>query len=315
MEYRLNRHADEIAQRAIRDCQRLGIREVPGQVCKIVDFGIDVPGGLEAGCVLASICVSGYASVELTGPRSAELPWPSVVVRTDHPLAACMASQYAGWQVAKDGYFAMGSGPMRAASGGEELFDQIGLRESSEVAVGVLETRKIPPAAVCVELANKCGVPVEQLLLALAPTASLAGNVQIVARSVETALHKLHELGFDLHRVVSGMGIAPLPAVAGDDLAGIGRTNDAVLYGGSVTLWISGRDDDLETLAPRVPSKASRDFGRPFGEIFQRYEHDFYRIDPHLFSPAEITLVSLESGRTYRGGEVRSDILMESLEG
>ena len=60
-----------------------------------------------------------------------------------------MASQYAGWQISVDmapgpdgkskKYFAMGSGPMRAAAGREELFDTIGHREASPVAVGVLD--------------------------------------------------------------------------------------------------------------------------------------------------------------------------------
>ena len=40
----------------------------------------------------------------------------------------------------------------------------------------------------------------------------------MVARSVETALHKLHELKFDLNQIVSAFGTAPLPPVATKDL-------------------------------------------------------------------------------------------------
>ena len=106
-----------------------------------------------------------------------------------------------------------------------------------------------------------------------------------MARSVETALHKLHVLGFDLSRVVSGLGKAPLPPVASDDLVAIGLTNDAILYGGQVTLSVRGDDDSIAEIGPRVPSSSSPDHGRPFGEIFSRYNNDFYRIDPLLFSP------------------------------
>ena len=75
--------------------------------------------------------------------------------------------------------------------------------------------------------------------------------MQVVARSVETALHKLHEIGYDLHNVVSGFGAAPLPPVAADDLVGIGRTNDAILYGGEVTLWVKDDDRRLATALKR----------------------------------------------------------------
>jgi methenyltetrahydromethanopterin cyclohydrolase len=151
------------------------------------------------------------------------------------------------------------------------------------------------------------------LTLLIAPTASLAGTIQVVARSVETALHKMAELGFELARIESGHGVAPLPPIAKNDLAAIGRTNDAILYGGEVTLWMRGADDEIERLGPAVPSSASADFGRPFAEIFAAANHDFYKIDPHLFSPAVVNLVSLDSGRSWRFGEVRPDILARSF--
>lgn len=315
MEYRLNRQAYDLAEFALGNQQRLRIRELAGHPCRMVDFGVQAEGGLEAGCVLARLCSAGYATVDLSDSPFPDLVWPSVRFWTDHPLASCMASQYAGWQISHADYFAMGSGPMRAAAKAEELIAELECGETSDVAVGVLETRQIPPASVCEKIAGRCNVPVERLLLAVAPTASLAGTVQIVARSVETALHKMHELGLELRKVVSGFGCAPLPPVAADDLAAIGRANDAILYGGRVTLWMSGPDQDLESLAARMPSSASRDFGRPFSELFARHDHDFYKLDPHLFSPAAITLISLESGRTFRGGEIRPDILEESFEG
>ena len=128
-------------------------------------------------------------------------------------------------------------------------------------------------------------------------------------------MHKLFELGFDLSRVVAGHGVAPLPPVASEDLVGIGRTNDAVLYGARVTLWVRGDDDALQALGPRVPSQASPDYGRPFAEIFERYERDFYRIDPLLFSPAEIHFVNLDTGKMLRFGPPQAEVLHESFLG
>jgi methenyltetrahydromethanopterin cyclohydrolase len=143
----------------------------------------------------------------------------------------------------------------------------------------------------------------------------MAGNVQVVARSLETALHKLHELKFDLGHVVSGSGTAPLPPVAGDWLSAIGRTNDAILYGGRVILCVRADDGQIAEIGPSVPSSASPDHGAPFAEIFARYEQDFYKIDPMLFSPAEVVFHNLKTGRAHAFGKAAPDVLRRSFFG
>lgn len=275
----------------------------------VLDFGIDMPGGQEAGLLLARVCLADLADVSLTASE----PWPLVSVATERPVAACMASQYAGWEIKGEKYFAMGSGPMRAAAGREPLFDDIGFREESDVCVGVIESDKLPPEVVCEEIAAKCGIGADRLTLLVAPTSSLAGTFQVVARSVETALHKLHEIGFDLSRVERGQGSAPLPPVAADDLAAIGVTNDAILYGGEVTLYVRGDDHSLAEIGPQVPSSASTDYGRPFAEVLARYDNDFYRVDPLLFSAACVTFVNLESGQRHQFGQVSLAVLKQSF--
>ena len=310
----LNERAQAVARQLgdRADELRIAVHRQPNGAT-IVDCGVKQRGGLEAGRLLAEACMAGLAQVRIVASPPAVLDGPAVTVVTDQPVAACMAAQYAGWQVSGDGYFAMGSGPMRAAAGKEPLFDTIGHRESPSGVVGILESGKLPPDSVVERIASDCRVEADGLTLLVARTASLAGTVQVVARSVETSLHKLHELGFDLGQVVSGFGVAPLPPVAADDLAAIGRTNDAVLYGGDVTLWVDAEDEQLERIGPRVPSCASADFGQPFGVLFEKYDRDFYRIDPLLFSPARVVLVNLRSGRQHAFGELRPDILHESF--
>jgi methenyltetrahydromethanopterin cyclohydrolase len=237
-----------------------------------------------------------------------------VQVHSDDPVRACLASQYAGWQISVGKYFAMGSGPMRAKYGKEELFNDIPGREESAVAVGVLETRKLPTDEIVSFLTDKLSLAADRLMLLVAPTASLAGTVQIVARSLETALHKLHALKFDVTQVISGFGTAPLPPPAKDDLHAIGRTNDAILYGGRVYLWVRADDEQLGAIGPQVPANASRDHGTPFAELFARYDHDFYKIDPHLFAPAEVVFHNLTSGRTFAFGAMAPEILRRSFE-
>jgi methenyltetrahydromethanopterin cyclohydrolase len=281
---------------------------------RIIDCGVKTPGGLQAGLALARVCLAGQAEVGLTAGDVAGVGCPMVTVNSDHPVLACMASQYAGWEVKRQGkFFAMGSGPMRAALGREELFEHIPGREQASVAVGVLETRKLPDDVVVESIGEALKLPANKITLLAAPAASLAGNLQVVARSLETALHKLHELKFDLNQVVSGFGSAPLPPVARDELGAIGRTNDAILYGGRVVLWVQAEDDQLAQIGPRVPASASPDYGAPFASIFQRYDNDFYKIDRMLFSPAEIVFNNLRTGRGFAFGRSRPEVLQQSF--
>lgn len=280
---------------------------------RIIDCGVAAEGGLQAGLAMARVCLAGQAEVVLVPGQLDEIPMPLVQVSSDHPVLACMASQYAGWQVSVGKFFAMGSGPMRAAYGKEDLFDRIPGREQASVAVGVLETHKLPGDEVTSYLAERLHLPPNKLTLLAAPASSQAGNVQVVARSLETALHKLYELKFDLGQVVSGYGTAPLPPVAADFLGAIGRTNDAILYGGRVVLWVKGDDEQLAEIGPKVPSSASPDHGAPFAEIFERYQRDFYRIDPLLFSPAVIVLQNLRTGKSHVFGRIEREILRRSF--
>jgi methenyltetrahydromethanopterin cyclohydrolase len=177
----------------------------------------------------------------------------------------------------------------------------------------VLETRALPTDEVVAWVAEKARLQALQLTFVVAPTASIAGGVQISARIIETGLHKMETLGFDVRRVVSAMGTAPLPPVAKNDLRAIGRTNDCILYGGQARYTIKASDAELEKLSEQVPASASRDYGTPFYDIFQRYGGDFYKIDPLLFSPAEVWLTSTESGRTFHAGRLNPEVLEASL--
>ena len=312
----LNQRAQELAERVVADADalRVGVRTLRDGT-RVVDCGGAVPGGLEAGRRFAEITMGGLGSVALA-PVVLDGSWfPGLTVFTDHPALACLASQYAGWRIDREGYFAMGSGPGRALIRAEDLYDDLDVDERASTAVLCLETRDGPPDELAAWVAERAGVTPGDLTLLFAPTASLAGGVQVGARIVETALHKLHEIDFDVRRVVSGFGTCPLPPVARNDAEAIGRTNDAVLYGGQVELTVDAPDDELEAVVERVPSSSSKDHGEPFGRVLERADWDFYKIDPLLFSPAEVRLVSAQSGRSFQAGGVALDVLERSFRG
>lgn len=278
----------------------------------LVDAGIEASGGIEAGRRIAEICLGGLGQVTLGGGGGNAWPW-QVSVHTSAPVLACLGSQYAGWSLKHEKFFALGSGPGRSLAGKEELFGELGYRDQCADAVLVLEVDRAPPSALLRRVADDCGVAPDHLTVIMTPTQSLAGTIQIAARSLEVALHKAHTLKFPLERIVDGLGTAALPPPAPDFVAAMGRTNDAILYGGTVQLFVSGPEDAARDLADRLPSGSSRDYGKPFAETFAAYKGDFYQIDPLLFSPGLVWVTALETGRSFCRGRLDTDLLARSF--
>ena len=272
-------------------------------------------GSIAAGLLVGEICMGGLGQV---GLRSGGLEgWPTwVEVRSSQPVLACLASQYAGWSLAASKeetggkkFFSLGSGPARALAAKEALFTELGYRDQADAGVLVLEVDRAPPKVVIDKLLRDCKLQPDALTLILTPTTSLAGTTQVVARVLEVALHKAHELGYALGNVVEGVATAPLPAPSPDGVVAMGRTNDAILYGGRVHLTVRGDDAAARQLALQLPSRNSRDYGRSFADIFKEVEYDFYKIDGALFAPAEVWVSNLDSGHTWHGGACEMALL------
>lgn len=314
----VNERAQPLVEQLIADAEELGIsvsRDASG-VC-LIDAGITVKGGVEAGLRMGAICMGGLGRVTLRS--GSPEGWPTwLEVQSSQPVLACLASQYAGWSLAasKDEtggkkFFSLGSGPARALAAKEKLFAELAYRDSAKTGVIVLEVDRMPPKIIIDKLLNDCGLQPEALTIIVAPTSSLAGTTQVVTRVLETALHKAHELGFELTHVVEGAGAAPLPAPSPDAVQAMGRTNDAILYGGRVHLTVTCGDDAARDLAKRLPSRNAKDHGRSFAEIFKEVEYDFYKIDGALFAPAEVWVTNLESGNTWHGGGLELGLLQK----
>ena len=310
----LNARAWDLADKTIETPTdlRIAVQELDCGA-RVLDFGVHEPGSLAAGLLLARVCTAGLADVSIHSGNIAGWPWPMVQLSTDFPVQACLFSQYAGWEIKTDGYFAMGSGPMRAVAAREELFKQLRFSEQFYCSVGVLEADALPDSNVVRKIAQQANVEPRNLILLVASSRSIAGSLQINARAVETALHKLHELKFDVTRVLSAIGTAPLSPVAADTITAIGRTNDSILYGGQVTLYVNGDDASIEQIGPQVPSSTSRDYGRPFAEMFRQVDCDFYQVDPLLFSPAQVVFQNVETGRVHGFGGINESLLQESF--
>lgn len=282
---------------------------------RLIDMGAGVLGGLEAGRRLGEVCMGGLGTVAITSASGLER-WPlGVVVHATNPVIACLGSQYAGWTITDDesGFFALGSGPARALSRVEELYGELGYVDSHKKTALVIEGDKAPPPAVARKVASACNVDPSDLTILFAPTGSLAGTVQIAARVLEVSLHKAHALHFNLDNIVDGYGVAPLAPPIPDFVQAMGRTNDGIIYGGRIQLFVKGSDDEAKKLADNLPSSTSSAYGKPFAEIFAEVQGDFYKIDAMLFSPALVTVSNIETGKSFHAGKLAPEIVDKSF--
>ncbi len=284
---------------------------------KIIDAGINYNGCLESGRLITEICMGGLGKVDLT-MSSNTLNWPLTInVHSTDPVLSCLASQYAGWNLSfvkeEDNFNALGSGPCRALALKEDLFNDLNYSDKFYSTVVVLEVDRNPPQEIIDKITNDCGISEKNLTIILTPTRSLSGSVQVVGRVLEVGMHKLHEIGFPLDKVIDGFGSAPVPPPAPDFLIGMGRTNDAILYGGTVHLFVDVPDDEAFELAKRLPSSTSSDYGKPFADIFKEYKYDFYKIDKLLFSPAKVIVSTIKTGKTFIEGSTNIDLVEKSF--
>ncbi|QGM44884.1 methenyltetrahydromethanopterin cyclohydrolase [Methylocystis heyeri] len=310
----VNKLAGDIVDRLVAGADRYRVSVSRGSLGELlIDAGAKAAGGVEAGLLLTEICMGGLGRVSLAhSPGAAKWPfW--LTVSSNDPVVACLASQYAGWSLQHEKFFALGSGPGRAQARVEKLFEELPYSDKAERVTIVLEGDRPPPAEVVTKVAAAAKVEPANVAFVYAPTQSLAGSVQVVGRVLEVALHKAHELKFPLENIVDGIATAPLSPPHPDFIQAMGRTNDAIIYAGRAHLFVKGSAEAAAELAKNLPSSNSRDYGRPFAEVFKAYKGDFYKIDPSLFSPAEAVVTAIETGETFRAGAIDEKLLDASF--
>jgi methenyltetrahydromethanopterin cyclohydrolase len=281
----------------------------------LIDVGIKAKGGFLAGKIITEICLGGLGKAEVFTSRYNNLELPSISVYTDYPAIAALGSQFAGWQIKVEKYFAMGSGPARAlALKPRELYEKIGYVDEADVAVLVLETAKEPPERVITYISNQCKITPDRLVLILVPTTTVAGSTQISGRVVEEGIHKLTKLGLDPKSVIRACGYAPIAPVHPNFAEAMGRTNDAIIYAGVTCYTVRHEDDNkLEELVNKATSLASKSYGRPFIEIFKEANYDFYQIDSGLFAPAVLIVTNAKTGNIFKAGEANIKVFKQSI--
>lgn len=305
----LNRMAIELVDEALEFVDELAIDAIElDNDATVLDFGVDVDGGIEAGLLLTEIQTAGLATLGTRMDAVGDVPLVHVDLTTDQPGLALLCAQKAGWEVSVNGFEGLGSGPARALVGEETAFESVGYHDAFDLTVLALEADELPDEAVAEHVADLADVEPSGVFLPTFRTASLVGSVTTAARAAELAVFRLAELGYDPNDVVTASSSAPVAPVAGDEETAMGRTNDALAYGSQVSLTVR---EDFDRFG-EVPSSATEEYGRPFEAIFADADWDFYEIPESVFAPAQVTIDVL-GGPTYALGEREESILLDSF--
>jgi methenyltetrahydromethanopterin cyclohydrolase len=313
----INQMAWEKAQKFIGNPEFYGVtisKSAAGAT--IIDAGVNAPGGFQAGKKLTELCLGGAGKAQLGFKTYGDLTFPSITVSSDHPAIAMLGSQFAGWRIKEpDGSIAIGSGPVRAlALKPKDLYEELCYKDQSDKAVITLESNVLPSDTLIEKVTTASGVSAANLIVVVAPTASIAGLTQVAGRVVEVGIHKLKTLGLNPKVIRYAMGYCPIPPVGPDFEVAMARTNDAILYGGTVYLTVDYDDEAaLQSIINQAPSMASKDYGKPFLQIFREADKDFYKIDHGLFAPAFLMINNAKTGKTFKAGKINPGVLAESL--
>ncbi|WP_144903970.1 methenyltetrahydromethanopterin cyclohydrolase [Halobellus captivus] len=307
----INRMAIELVDEAIDFAGEL--RVVPHELdsgATVLDFGVDSPGGVEAGMLLAEIQTAGLSTVQTRMDDVAGAPTPYVELQTDHPALSLLCSQKAGWELTFDDppFDGLGSGPARALVAEEDEFHAMEYFDEFDLTVLSVESIDLPSDRIAEHVADRAGVEPSAVFLPAYATGSTVGSVTGAARAAELALFRLFELGYDVHNVQSAFGSAPIAPVSYDESVAMARTNDAVAYGGEVHLTVTEDFDDFD----RVPSSAREEYGTPFEAIFDDAEWDFYEVPETIFAPGKAT-IDVVDGPTHVLGDTDEGLLAESF--
>jgi methenyltetrahydromethanopterin cyclohydrolase len=305
----INRMAVELVDEALDFADELGIEAYElDSGATVLDFGVQADGGVEAGLLLSEIQTAGLATVQTRMDEVAGAPLSHVELTTDHPALALLCSQKAGWELTFEAYDGLGSGPARALVGEEDEFEAVGYYDEFDLTVLAVESVELPGDEVATHVADTVEIEPSGVFLPAYATGSLAGSVSTAARAAELAVFRLFELGYDPLDVVSASATAPVAPVSYDEGVAMGRTNDALAYGGQVYLHVREPFDRFD----EVPSTAADEYGTPFEEVFEAADWDFYEIPETVFAPAQVT-VDVADGPTRVYGDTDEDLLADSF--
>jgi methenyltetrahydromethanopterin cyclohydrolase len=283
----------------------------------VIDMGVNARGGWQAGKLFVEATIGGLGHVDFGLYTFGENKLPSIDVYIDHPVEATFSSQFSGWEIPgsdpETRITPIGSGPARAIARNDIWTQSWPYQDIHHETVFAVQTTVLPDGSLAQEVAQACHIQPENVYILAARTASLAGSIQVCSRTVEASIGKLFTLGFDLSKIISGMGTCPIAPPARNEFIGMDRTNTALIYGGMVRYVFDCRDEEIERILEKLPFSASRRFGESFADLMEEANRVFPDIDRDIHTVAVYEITNYATGRVFKAGKIHEDLLKRSL--
>lgn len=314
----LNEAAMEIISPILDDPTRYGalITKSSGGAT-IVDMGIEADGSWLGAKMYVEAAHGGMAELTYGRMRIKDLDLPSANVMIDNPMLSVIGCEAGAWSLGEGEYAPVASGPVRAKARVDRWAQRVDYEDPSDYVLMQMQTRRMPDDETLEFVAESCGIPMANLTVIVAPSASLVGSVQVGSRAFEQCVISLaRNSSFDISTIVYGYGSAPVAPVIKDEVLAMGRINDALVYGGSGGMWLRHRDDEeVRRAAEGLPFsvQAGDDYGKGYAEIYAAYGHSLFDIPARLDSPAKIMMSNMLTGSVFTAGAIDEDAIYRSF--
>ena len=317
----LNNSALSLVSKLVKEAEVYSVSiEKPQSGATLIDAGLKAEGGFLAGEIIIEICLGGYGTAKVFPMQYESLIFPSVFVYTDHPTISTLASQLGGWHIKLGTLEAVASGPARSlALEPLSLFEKIGYKEESNVAVLVLRTESTPSEDLIQHIANKCKVETDNLYLIHFSSMSIVGVMQSSARTVEAGLFNLMTFGLNPWLVRHAWGCAPIGLVPSTPEEGITGEHVPVACGGIANYMVSyDNDEQLGKWVAMIPVSSSKMIQEArelaarnplYSDIIKDIGVDLDALDNKTLSPAIVAVTNLKTGKNFRAGTLDMDAL------
>lgn len=281
----------------------------------IIDMGVEQKGGFEAGQLFAEITMADLATCHLTNyVLPSDISVLAVEMYTAEPLLACLCSQIGGYPLSSGDFAAIGSGPGRAkaALDIDHSFHFTDYRDNSDEVVFGIQANHFPDEDMVRQVERDCRVVPENIYFLAHKTSSIVASIQVSARILEQTINKMIRKGFDLSTLEYARGFCLVAPLDLDPEAAMGKINDSLLYGGRSEFWVKWDDHKIQEILPKLVTESSKDYGRLFRELFIDAGRDFYKMDLDIHSPASVQIVNMNSGKMFKAGRLREDLIKKS---
>ncbi len=188
----INKLAIKVVKEILAREEEIGVKVIK-MACgaTLIDMGLNVKGSNEAGVLFTRVTLGDLATVSLGNWKlNEDYSFGSVELFVTEPLIACLGSQIAGWQLGEGEFATIGSGPARAQAviPTDFYLDMTPYRDRNDEVVLCIQDIHYPDDSVAQEVARACNVLPENVYLLIAPSASIAGGIQVSARMVKKSV-------------------------------------------------------------------------------------------------------------------------------